>query len=87
MLKIRKCAGSKPALLAVLLCLTVSLFSTDLVPGSHALTPSAEGAAMGGSDCSDFMNGAAVGLGIGVIFGCLWCGAAAIVAKGIGAFC
>ncbi len=85
---IRKwCAGSKPAILVLLLCLAASLFSAGLGGGSQVLSPSAESTAVGGSDCGDFMNGAAVGMGVGVLFGCVWCGAAAIIAKGIGAFC
>lgn len=50
--------------------------------GTHALTASTENVLVGGNDCSDFLNGAAVGLGVGALFGCVWCGALALVAKG-----
>lgn len=78
-------AGLKPVLLIALLCLTVSLFSSTM--GSHALTTTAESLVVGGSDCSDFMDGFAVGMGIGALFGCVWCAGGAIIAKGIALFC
>ena len=59
-----KNAGLKPVLLLAVLCVTVSLFSSAFAAGSHALTPSVESLVVGGSDCSDFMDGFAVGMGI-----------------------
>lgn len=88
MLMSRGVRGVPRTLLLVLgLCLAICLFSATMGAGSLPLTGSIEDAVYGGSDCSDFMNGAAVGLGIGVLFGCLWCGAGALVAKGISLFC
>ncbi len=76
------------AFLMVALCIAVILSSAAMTsPGPHALTTIAEGMVMGGSTCSDFMDGAAVGMGIGVLFGCVWCGAGAVIAKGIALFC
>jgi hypothetical protein len=80
-------AGLKPALLIAFLCLAVSLFSSTVAVGSHALNTTAENLVVGGSDCSDFMDGFAVGMAVGVLFGCVWCGAGAVIAKGIGLFC
>lgn len=77
-----------PAVLPILVfCLAVSLWSAALTPGAHALSASAESLVIGGSDCSDLMDGFAVGMGIGAVFGCVWCAAAAIGAKAIGLFC
>jgi hypothetical protein len=73
--------------LIALLCMTVSLGSATLSNDAHLLSATAENAVLGGTGCSDLMDGIAVGLGVGVIFGCLWCGAGAILAKGIGLFC
>jgi len=75
-----------PVLLIVLLCTTVSLLSAA-TSGQHSLQASFESMAIGGSNCSDFMDGFAVGMGIGVLFGCVWCGAGVIAAKTIGLFC
>jgi hypothetical protein len=77
-----------PVFLVVAVCAIAGLTNAALaVPGSHALTTAAEGLMVGGSTCSDFMDGVAVGMGIGVLFGCVWCGAGAVVAKGIALFC
>jgi hypothetical protein len=73
--------------LIALLCTTVSLGSATMANGTHLLSAAAENVLLGGSDCSDLMDGLAVGLGIGVVFGCIWCGAGALVAKGVGLFC
>jgi hypothetical protein len=70
----------------VLLCATVSLLSAA-GNGSHSLQAAAESMAIGGSNCSDFMDGFAVGMGIGALFGCALCAAGAIGAKLIGLFC
>jgi len=80
-------AAFEPALLVVVLCLIVSLGSSAMAEGSHALSASSESLLIGGSDCSDFMDGFAVGMGIGALFGCVWCTAGAIIAKGIATFC
>jgi hypothetical protein len=73
--------------LIALLCTTVSLGSATMANGTNLLSAAAENVLLGGSDCSDLMDGLAVGLGIGVVFGCIWCGAGALVAKGVGLFC
>jgi hypothetical protein len=80
-------AALQRALLIGLLCLSISLYSSLAVAGTHALTASAESLVVGGSDCSEFLDGFAVGMGVGVLFGCVWCGAGAVIAKGIGLFC
>jgi len=77
--------GLRPVLLIALLCITVSLFSSAM--GSYALAPTAESLVVGGSDCSDFMDGFAVGMGVAALLGCVWCAGGAIVAKGIALFC
>jgi hypothetical protein len=69
------------------LCVATSLVSSAMGAVAIPATGSIDGMAYGGSDCSDFMNGAAVGLGIGALFGCFWCAGGAIVAKGIALFC
>jgi hypothetical protein len=69
------------------LCFTVVLCSCVDAPGAHSLSASAETALYGGSNCSDFMNGVAVGMGIGALFGCLWCVAGAVLAKAAALFC
>ncbi len=73
--------------LVILICAAVSLLSASVSAGTHPLTAAAEGMSIGGSDCSDLMDGLAVGMGIGMLFGCVWCGAGAIAAKAIGLFC
>jgi hypothetical protein len=79
--------GAKPMLLIVLVCVTLSVISSAIPAVASLIPTSTETLVMGGSDCSEFMDGAAVGLGIGVLFGCVWCGAGAVVAKGIALFC
>jgi hypothetical protein len=75
-----------PVLLIILLCTTVSLLSAA-ANGPHSLQATAESMAIGGSNCSDLMDGFAVGMGIGLLFGCVWCGAGVLAAKAIGLFC
>ncbi len=71
----------------VVLCAMVSLASATMIAGPQALSAAAEGSIIGGSNCSDFMDGFAVGMGIGVLFGCAWCAVGAIGAKLISLFC
>jgi hypothetical protein len=71
----------------VVLCIAVSLWSATMTPGAHALSAAAESMVIGGSNCSDLLDGFAVGMGIGILFGCVWCAAGAIGAKAIGLFC
>lgn len=75
-----------PMLMIVLLCTTVSLLSATAT-GSHSLQAAAESMVIGGSDCSSFMDGFAVGMAIGAFFGCVFCAAGAVGAKLIGLFC
>jgi hypothetical protein len=70
-----------------LLCMTVSLGSATMANGAHLLSAVTENVLIGGSSCSDLMDGLAVGLAVGVVFGCIWCGVGAVAAKGIGLFC
>ncbi len=78
-----------PALLIALLCIAATLYGAVMASGSSPLDASAESLAIGGmaSECSDFMNGFAVGMGIGALFGCVWCIAGGVVAKGVALFC
>jgi len=78
---------SSRVILIAVLCVATSFISSAMGAGSLPVPESIEGVAYGGSDCSDFMNGAAVGLGIGALFGCVWCVGGALVAKGIALFC
>ncbi len=71
----------------VVLCAVVSLASATMIAGPQALSAAAEGSIMGGSNCSDFMDGVVVGMGIGVVFGCVWCAGIAVGAKLVGLFC
>jgi hypothetical protein len=71
----------------VVLCAVISLGSATVTSGPQALSAAAEGFAVGGSNCSDLMDGFAVGMGIAAIFGCVWCAAGAIGAKAIALFC
>jgi hypothetical protein len=80
-------ARYKSVLLILFFCVTVILLSSLVAPGSHSLAASAEGTIYGGSECSDFMNGVAVGFGVGALFGCLWCLGGAVVAKAVALFC
>ncbi len=78
----------RPALLIVLLLVSVSLLSSAFAAGSHPITPPAESLLIGGSSCSDFMDGFSVGMGIAALLGCgLPCAAGAVAAKAIGLFC
>ncbi len=80
-------AAFKPALLIAVLCIVIGLGSSAMASGSHALTALSESLLIGGSDCADFMDGFAIGMGIGALLGCVWCAGGAIIAKGIGIFC
>jgi hypothetical protein len=81
-------AGFRPALLIALLCIAATLFGSVTVSGSSSPAASVESLLVGGSsECGDFMNGFAVGMGIGALFGCVWCIAGGVVAKGIAMFC
>ncbi len=73
--------------LVALLCLGVTFCSAGVISSGHSATMSAESLAIGGSSCSDFMDGAAVGFAVGTLFGCLWCAGAAVAAKAIALFC
>lgn len=73
--------------LVALICIAVSLLSSTTVAATHSLPASVESLVVGGSNCSDFMDGFAVGMGIGALFGCVWCAAGAIGAKTIALFC
>jgi hypothetical protein len=70
-----------------IVCLGLALMSASMAPGSHALAASAASSIIGGSECADFMNGFAIGMGVGTLFGCLWCAGGAVLAKAVGAFC
>ncbi len=77
--------NAAPMALIVLLCVSISLLS--VTGESHSLSAAAENMVVGGSNCSDFMDGFAVGMGIGALFGCVWCAAGAVTAKAIALFC
>jgi len=78
-------AGLRPVILIAFLCVTVSLFSSAI--GCRPMSTATETLAVGGSSCSDFLDGFAVGMGVAAVFGCLWCAGGAVVAKGIALFC
>jgi hypothetical protein len=67
--------------------MTISLGSAAMATDAHLLPAAAENVMLGGTSCSDLMDGIVVGMGVGMLFGCLWCGAGAIAAKAIGLFC
>ncbi len=77
-----------PVALMIMLCLSVSLISSSSMNGTYSLSAGAEGVVIGGaSDCHDFTEGFAVGMGVALLFGCVWCGAAGVAAKVVGLFC
>jgi len=83
-----KLTKAVPVALMIMFCLSVSLISSSVMNGTHPLSAGAESVVLGGaSDCHDFMEGFAVGMGIGAIFGCVWCAGVAIGAKVVGLFC
>jgi hypothetical protein len=67
--------------LIALLCIAVTLMSSTLTASTYSLSPAAERIVVGGSNCSDFFNGFAVGMGVASLFGCAWCPGAAIASK------
>lgn len=81
-------SGFSPALLIAVACIAAILCGSVMASGSSPLAPSMETLAGGAaSPCSDFMNGFALGMGIGALFGCVWCIAGGLVAKGVSMFC
>ena len=76
-----------PIVLITLLGIGVCLSASATGSGAYSISAAAESAIVGGSNCRDFLDGFAVGMGIGVLFGCVWCAAGAIGAKAIGLFC
>lgn len=79
--------NKKAAMLVIaLLCVSVVSMSTTVTAGSYALSAAAENIAVGGSDCSDFLNGFAVGMGAAAFLGCVWCGGVAIASKAVEMF-
>ncbi len=70
----------RAAFLLALLCFTLG-FTSSTMADTHLLSNAVESRAVGGNDCGDFLNGFAVGMGIGAIFGCVWCPAGAVAAK------
>jgi hypothetical protein len=71
------------ALLIALLCVTFGLTSSTMMADTHLLSNAAESRVVGRGDCDDILGGAAIGLGIGTLFGCAWCPVGAIAAKGL----
>ncbi len=69
------------ALLAVLLCMSVTLISTTATADTYSLSAAAENMAVGGGRCGDFLHGFAIGMGVATFFGCVWCAGAAIASK------
>ena len=81
-------SGRNAALLVTALCVAAVLCGSVTASGSSPLAASMETLAGGAaSPCSDFMNGFALGMGIGALFGCVWCIAGGLVAKGVSMFC
>jgi hypothetical protein len=69
------------ACMAVLLCITVTAMSSTITAGTHSLSVAAESMVVGGGNCSDFLNGFAVGMGVASLLGCAWCAGVAVVSK------
>jgi hypothetical protein len=80
-------SGQKFLLYSAALFFAVCLIGSVTGVGPQVLGGSGEASTVGGSNCSDFMNGAAVGLGVGALLGCVWCVGGVLVAKGIALFC
>lgn len=79
MSKIRRNSRFFVAALLMVSVLAVST-SASVTPMSQQLTVSQEAATIGGGFWCDFNDGVGVGLGVAVLFGCVWCGAGAAVA-------
>lgn len=64
-----------------LLLMTVTVTNSANVSGANLLSASAESVLNGGGSFSDYADGLATGMGIAVLFGCIWCGGVAIGLK------
>ena len=73
-------------LVIALLCVSVISMSTTAAAGSYSLSAAAENTTVGGSRCSSFLNGFAVGMGAAAFLGCVWCGGVAIASKAVELF-
>jgi hypothetical protein len=71
----------KAVFMIALLCFTLSVTSSTIMVDTHSLSNAAESSVVGGSQCDDFVNGFALGMGIATLCGCAWCPAGALVAK------
>jgi hypothetical protein len=71
----------KAVFLIALLCFTFSMTSSALSVDTHSLPRAAESRIIGGGQCDDALNGAAVGMGIASLLGCFFCPVGAIAAK------
>jgi hypothetical protein len=69
------------SLMVLLLCISVTLMSTTATAGPYSLSMSAESTVIGGGNCSDFLNGFTVGMGVASLFGCAWCAGVAVASK------
>ena len=69
------------ACMAVLLCITVTAMSSTATAGTYSLSAAAESMVVGAGNCSDFLNGFAIGMGVASLLGCAWCAGVAIASK------
>jgi hypothetical protein len=75
----------KAVFMIALLCFTLSMTSSAM-PDTHLLSSAAENSVVGGSQCDDFINGFAVGMGVATFLGCVWCPVAGFGAKALQLF-
>jgi hypothetical protein len=64
-----------------ILCIAVTLTSSELPARTLALSSEAEQAVVGGNNCNDYFGGFSLGMGLATLLGCAWCPAGAVGAK------
>jgi hypothetical protein len=77
---------TKTLFMAIVLCFTVTAMSSTLPAGTHALSSAKERCLIGAGNCSDFLNGFAIGMGVASLLGCVWCPGVAVASKTIEMF-
>jgi hypothetical protein len=73
--------------LLVVLIVGVGMLSSTMAGATSSPSAASEGMLIGGSDCSDFMNGLSVGLAVGGLLGCVACAFGALGARALALFC
>ena len=74
---------SKTLFTAIVLCFTVTDMSSTLPAGTYSISSVEEKCLIGGGNCSDFLNGFAIGMGVASLLGCVWCPGVAVASKTI----